>query len=297
MGIQLAKSKGGYIGLENPMEELMEMLVEKTLALGHMVSFREACEDPDLVDPNSYAFYYGSFSEATKIAWKKANDPRRDESNKELPNTVTISTPNSKKTSYNKASYPKPHNYTNPNVYKGPLLGKRSERPDTESYPDNNGSMPPVTDYTIKKHYDKTRGHTRKYTYEGLKQIIVDFYKETGRLPKQSEVATNANLPSWATLYKVLGNREEWYRIIKTELLKEGTLQAYSEESIPEDDVIKIEEPPDIPEGSSDNNGALAATIKPIINIKYNWEGDTLQVEVRVVKPGNARPVYVTLSV
>lgn len=270
MGIQLAKSKGGYIDLENPMEELMEMLVEKTLALGHMVSFREACEDPDLVDPNSYAFYYGSFSEATKIAWKKANDPRRDESNKELPNTVTISTPNSKKPSYNKASYPKPHNYTNPNVYKGPLLGKRSEQ---------------------------TRGRTRKYTYEGLKQIIVDFYKETGRLPKQSEVATNANLPSWATLYKILGNREEWYRIIKTELLKEGTLQAYSEESIPEDDVIKIEEPPDMPEGSSDNASVLAATIKPIINIKYNWEGDTLQVEVRVVKPGNARPVYVTLSV
>lgn len=297
MGIQLTKSKGGHIYLENPMEELMEMLVEKTLALGHMVSFREACEDPELVDPNSYAFYYGSFSEAAKIAWKKANNPHRDKSDKDSSGVITISKPNSKKPSYDKVSNRKPHNYTNPNVYKGPLLGKHSEQSDTESYLDDDGSEQPVADYASKKHLNKTRGRARKYTYESLKKALVDFYKETGRLPKQNEVTANANLPSWATLYKVLGNREEWYRIIKTELLKEGTLQAYSEEPIPEDDVIKVEEPPATPEAPSDNTSVLAATIKPIINIKYNWEGDTLQVEVRVVKPGNARPVYVTLSV
>lgn len=251
MGVHLAKNKGGYVYLENPKEQLMEMLVDKTLALGHLLSFREACEDPELIDPNNYAFYFGSFGEAAKIAWKRATNPQRG--NK--PTDSKIELPPSS------------------NTHQGGFNQTRN------------------------KHPQKPRSRTGKYTYREIKKLLVDFYKENDRLPKQAEVMSNPNMPCWATLYRILGDREEWYRIVKAELEKEESLQLHKDEPASQGDTTLTEEQMGVFEDSSSSPSAIGLTIKPIINAKYHWEGDILQVEFRVVKPGNARPVYITLSV
>lgn len=51
-------------------EKLFKKLVEKTKELGRQVSFSEMEEDPEMPNPNLYAYYYGSFSEAAKEAYR-----------------------------------------------------------------------------------------------------------------------------------------------------------------------------------------------------------------------------------
>ena len=49
-------------------KSLFEKLMRKTKELGRRVSFSEMQEDPAMPSPNQYAFYYGSFDEASKMA-------------------------------------------------------------------------------------------------------------------------------------------------------------------------------------------------------------------------------------
>lgn len=65
------KNDGSNFGTNNPKKDFMNLLVEKTKAAGHMFSFDEASADPDMIKPNSYAFYYGSYTAAAEIAWSK----------------------------------------------------------------------------------------------------------------------------------------------------------------------------------------------------------------------------------
>ena len=65
------RNNGGKYTTGHPEVDLMDLLVVKTAALGHMLTFSEAAADPDMVTPNSYAYYFGSFSEAAKQAWQK----------------------------------------------------------------------------------------------------------------------------------------------------------------------------------------------------------------------------------
>lgn len=50
-------------------QQLFDILVKKTKELGREVTFQEMEEDPGMPSPNDYAFYYGSFSNATKVAY------------------------------------------------------------------------------------------------------------------------------------------------------------------------------------------------------------------------------------
>ena len=78
MGTVLSKNNGKSVWANNPEQFLMELLVEKTRQAGHIISFKEASQDPEMVEPNNYAPYFGSFSEATKIAWRKAKNPQQE---------------------------------------------------------------------------------------------------------------------------------------------------------------------------------------------------------------------------
>ena len=72
MGIRIELNDGTYFLSDNPKEELMNILVKKTTEAGHLLTFDEANSDLTMIQPNFYAFYYGSFSEAAQIAWKRA---------------------------------------------------------------------------------------------------------------------------------------------------------------------------------------------------------------------------------
>lgn len=333
MGTRLSKNKGGFLYLESPREQLMKMLVEKTLAAGHTLSFKEVSEDPDMVTPNTYAFYFGSFSEAAETAWKKARAPQRQVSARNPKNGIAI--PNSQKPSFGRTDQTV-QNYT----IKNPLTNRSSGEEIRHS-----ATEPPQTKYrhdeaigvTSKKPFFNPKSRTSKYTYEKARDLIVSFYKENNRVPTRTDIDSDSTLPCWTTLYRLLGPMSKWDEIVTSALKKEqtemGELASGKEHSKTDDSAVTKEHPktddsavakehpktddnivqekqatstkttssatPSEPNhlSSTTESVSSAITAKPIINTKYHWEGDILQVEVRVVKPGKSRPVYVTLSV
>lgn len=68
--IFFSKNNGELFGVTDPKKDLLDLLVKKTMQCGHMITFDEASADPDMVKPNSYAFYFGSYSVAAEKAWK-----------------------------------------------------------------------------------------------------------------------------------------------------------------------------------------------------------------------------------
>lgn len=64
--------------------------------------------------------------------------------------------------------------------------------------------------------HEKTPSSKPRYEYESLLKIMVEFYEETGRVPKQLEVrAADGRFPAWRTLTRYLGPREIWEEQIK----------------------------------------------------------------------------------
>ena len=90
----LDKNNGGAIQTENPQKDLMELLIKKTKELGHIVSFSEAKADPEMVQPNTYAYYFDSFGKAAKRAWDRVSSSIEEpkESSSETVNEAEDST-------------------------------------------------------------------------------------------------------------------------------------------------------------------------------------------------------------
>ena len=66
------KNNGEYVEYDDmaPEKKLMEVLVERTKVAGHQLSYAEAEKDPEMIQPNTYAFHYGgSFSKVAERAW------------------------------------------------------------------------------------------------------------------------------------------------------------------------------------------------------------------------------------
>lgn len=74
MEIKIPLNDSSYYFSEDPKKDLMDKLVTYTLKAEHQLSFDEASKIPEMYKPNYYAFYYGSFQEAARIAWKKARE-------------------------------------------------------------------------------------------------------------------------------------------------------------------------------------------------------------------------------
>lgn len=72
MGVRISYNDGSFFFTDNPKQDMLNKLIEKSYAARHLLTFEEASEDPRMIPPNSYAFYYGSYREAAQIAWQKA---------------------------------------------------------------------------------------------------------------------------------------------------------------------------------------------------------------------------------
>lgn len=262
MGVQISKNNGGYLYLISPGEQLMKMLVDKTRTVGHMLSFREARDDPEMADPNNYAFYFGSFNEAAQIAWKKAQKIQQ----KTDTSGSSIIIPNSHQ----------------------PISGATSK---------STGTCPAKTPKQSKTTF-RSSGRPQQYSYEQLRDKIIAFYRRNGRLPTQEDVSSDPSLPSWATLYKHLGKSSGWGQLIPSELREKPTspddinstieyIESSKEESL-------VNAPKEEPQAVTPNEGNKG---EPIINTQHRWKGDTMYVMFTILKPGNLTPIQLTIAV
>ena len=62
-----------FIQSSGKKEELLKSLLDKIDKLGRAPSFSEVKDDPKMPDPNDYAYFFTSFTDAVKEAWGKYN--------------------------------------------------------------------------------------------------------------------------------------------------------------------------------------------------------------------------------
>ena len=62
-----------FIQSSNRKDELLDSLLSKINELGRKPSFDEVKNDPNMPNPNDYAYFFTSFTDAVKEAWGKYN--------------------------------------------------------------------------------------------------------------------------------------------------------------------------------------------------------------------------------
>lgn len=248
MGLRITLNDGSGFYSENPHRDLMDRLIEKTMTTGHMLSFDEASSDPKMVKPNHYAFYYGSFSEASQAAWAKVKAIKLGNNVQSEPKQ----TPIPQKPIEKKAPLPEPK---------------------------------------------RRRGHrTARFTSEMVKAHLLAFYDRFGRLPTQTEVMSDPEMPSWVTLTKLLGPKSGWKQLLPpSSNEEEKPTNPPIEESngsspIKEDNRSPIEqEQESITSETKENEVKIDAS-------KYQGD-DAIIVEVKISLPDKKKPILITLTV
>ena len=248
MGIRIELNDGTYFLSDNPKDDLMNILVKKTTEAGHLLTFDEASSDLAMIQPNFYAFYYGSFSEAAQKAWKRA--------------TV--------------------------------ILSRATQ-------------------------LEKERIHMpANYSFETVKEQLVSYYNEHGRLPTQSEIMSNPDFPSWTTMIKFLGPKSGWAQLLppvaeahaadpssdeslidehrKLPLPSDEKTVPVSEDEteVPaEQEIVPVMEPvPNAPDAPANFN-----TDDVKINTSRHQAEDAITIEAKLSLPHRDKPVLFTLTV
>lgn len=212
MGTILSRNNGKLVRTDNPEQFLMELLVKKTRQAGHMLSFEEASQDPEMVEPNNFAPYFSSFSEAAKTAWRKVQSPQASTLQSSSSPVRII-----------------------PKTKKPPEIGKKEKffrfnNPPTraqiekhEAGPDDYLDNEDPVEVAARMQVYNPENRTQKYSYDKVKAIIIAFYKRNGRLPTIDDTKADPNLPCLATIYKYLGGKREWEKLISSSLRENET--------------------------------------------------------------------------
>lgn len=191
------KNNGDKFGAERPKEDLLALLVEKTKALGRMLTFADASEDPEMVQPNNYAYYFGSFGNAAEIAWRRVRPP-----NSVLGGLTEQGRKLVKALKRTHQAIEKP-------------CGREVNR------------MAMVQE-------EKQKGKGARYTAEEVKIALMDFYNRTGRLPGLKDTQRyDSGLPSWGTMIKFLGPKANWRGVIDSLKTPPSDGVAASREALP----------------------------------------------------------------
>ena len=162
-----SKNDGNKFSTENPEKDLMDLLIEKTISAGHMLSFEEASKDPEMVQPNNYAYYFGSFGEAAKMAWRRARPPNKKSDGLTEQGRKLVET-----------------------LQKTRQITGTPYRREVSWMSELQKKTP--------------RGKNARYTVEEIKEALKEFYNRNGRLPSSKDAKRyDSGLPSWPTLIKI----------------------------------------------------------------------------------------------
>ena len=274
------KNNGDRLSTDNPKKDLMALLVERTEKLGHMLSFAEATEDPEMVQPNNYAFYFGSFGEAAKIAWRKAKLPNKSSDGlTEYGRKVVESLRKTRQ-----------------------LTGKPYRR---------------EVNWMSELQKREYKGKNARYNVETVKESLVDFYNRTGRLPNQSDTRKyDSGLPSWGTMIKFLGPKKSWIAVVGGTDTKTVSQE---NEAITEVVTTEIPTTPNVATGRTDTEEATTSTpqeetvvVDPPetsfavpqqsndgvkVETAHQEQDNLVTIEVKITLPDREKPVLITLTV
>ena len=188
----LQKNSGEKFLSGDPSKDLMDLLVEKTRAAGHMLTFKELSNDPRMFRLYFYSKYFVSFEHATALAWEKAQHS--------IPVEKSISKPKSVQ----------------------PVIKEERRNVIVNSTSINLRPQKPLSSKELKGMQNRSKPYTR----EEIVQAMVSYYQRTGKIPTQSTANPWHNLPSYYTIKKFLGSHEGWKEIILNEINQASILSA-----------------------------------------------------------------------
>ena len=285
MGVQITRNDGSQFFSDNPKKDLMDKLMEQTSLAGHLLSFDEAGKDPKMIQPNCYAFYFGSFSEAAKKAWDRLAKPSRQVVRPIKP----IARPSR------------------------PVVKPNDQAAEpSKPTPKSNGEKPSIMTEQATR---KRRGSVRSphYNYDRVKAQMMAFYDQHGRLPMQVEVVSNPELPSWTTLIKFLGPKTDWEEALSLPPKQTGSqgpkrplgqrVEPSKELPTPESRPGSLSQPDSSLSGNESPQSDTQPIIREITDDKVVIDAsklkkdDIVTIEVKFVFPGRENPIQITLTV
>lgn len=203
----LPLNNGGLFSVgEDAKTAIYELLKEKTRKLGHKMSFKEAISDPEMVHPNQYAYFFGSFDKAAEMAWGEVQDAIEDDNDEN--NIVKIPAArleemrarrkeqNEEEAKQNKPQQ-RPHHYLSWAQRSSPWENRK--RASAQRKPPSNPNPSRV-----------------KYDKNDVIKNMSEFYQKHGELPKVADCNMGRNhLPSYTTLCKLFGTKDHWMEVIE----------------------------------------------------------------------------------
>lgn len=269
--ISFDRNNGEKFFSEKPEIDLMKQLVERTISAGHMLSFKEASEDPEMVQPNRYAFYFGSFSKAARIAQSMAEATLL----KKPPPDLNFG--DSKKHIRVVAKLPpKPSQVID-------SLPETEVRQMDETQPKG-----------------KNR-RTKRYSVFEVKELLMDFYKQKGRLPTQKEVVSRQyNLPNINTIHKYFGPKKDWEAILLNGVIPQDPHEGQElapptpDEPITKESEDVVEEQDYVPTPPEE---PTEETSDVVVETTSEKQEAIVTIEVKITLPDREKPVLISLTV
>lgn len=199
--LPLNNGENFFVG-EDAKTAIYNLLTEKTKNLDHKMSFKEACDDPEMVHPNQYAYFFGSFDKAAEMAWREAQSSTEDDDD------IVIKVSSAKleemrarqkarKGQEKEKPQRKPTNYLSWAQRSSPWENRKKVREQKK---------PPSNPDPSRVKYDRN---------EVIKNLS-EFYYKYGGLPTVAECNLGMhNLPSDTMMRQLFGTRDHWLEIIK----------------------------------------------------------------------------------
>ena len=234
-------------------EELKELLILKTKSLKHQVTFSDMVKDPTMPNPNLYAYYYGSFTDAAREIYHslegRKNLARRGVSEKESTSKELSALSNPSLTvrqeeiiNFIVDYFIKNNGALPPYRHIEKQLGVKSEEIDklrvTEArirqlaIEKTGREFAPAAVRRIKNGMitkKQKKGGTKMAitrTEKNIREEYIEILKKEceklGHVPTQSEVRLNKKMPSWSTLIRYIGPCKEWDKITGYPFKKKG---------------------------------------------------------------------------
>ncbi len=278
----LNKNNGGVIQTERPQEDLMELLIKKTKELGHVVSFSEAKADPGMVEPNTYAYYFDSFGKAAKRAWDRVS------SSIEEPKESNIETVNETEDSAQEDT----DEESEESDQKSTINDSASSSQETINIQKESPQV--LREKEVVRNTSQNYGRKLNYSTDSIKEQLNDFYERKGHLPSQVD-CLKYGFPSWGTMLKYLGPRENWSDFIE--------IKAKQEETKPADNT------PAASTTLAEHTESTATKKLPEVEIKdssengkveihhSNKSNNSVAIEIKIILPDREGPIVVNLTI
>lgn len=214
---------------------LFKELVKKTEASGHQITFEEMANDPKMPNPNEYAFYFGSFANASAEVWRSVNSActvitkrpiyRMDKKSAEIASMLTRLPLNRREEIFeknvelyikNNGRMPLYRDLMSFGIEKWELdimrkTGQTAERDIKAAAELKTGkkflTMKEQNVMNSKKTSKNKKGSTR-FDADVVKKEFRAACEKAGHILSSREVDNTAGLPSWHTVDKLIG---PWY--------------------------------------------------------------------------------------